>query len=70
MQGIMSESKRKRLEAAIQEANRFLIFAKITLLRNSIEARKERYIYNMSEMGQIKRASLDLSRALTIFRRP
>jgi hypothetical protein len=63
---IISKEKRVLLEAAITEAFRFSKFAKLALNRDDKETET---FFMTREMGQAKRASLDLSQALVKFRR-
>ena len=63
-----------KLEAAIHEAERFLFRAKqLYLLMKKYEHEEKRCYYHFNEpkdQGAVKRASMDLTRALADLRRP
>ena len=62
-----------KLKAAIQEAERFLFRAKqLDLLMTKYEREEKRCYYHFNEpkdQGAVKRASMDLTRALANLRR-
>jgi len=63
---IMGDGTRIVLKDAVTEAHRFIRAAQLALSRDKVE--KENF-YQSREMGAVKRASMDLSRALTEVRR-
>ncbi len=65
----MFQSKIDKLQDAINEANRFLDKANAAKARLIAEQDSKYFCYATKEMGAAKRASMDLSRALTELRR-
>jgi len=65
----MLQSKIDKLQDAINEAHRFLDKAKAAKERLIEEQNKKYKSYSAKEMASAKRASMDLTRALSDFRK-
>ena len=64
----MEDTKQARLRAAIEEANRFIHRAQAYL--DALEVGSVSDMLGSPESGAARRASMDLTRSLAIFRRP
>lgn len=65
----MLQSKIDKIQDAINEAHRFLDKAKAAKERLIEEQNKKYQCYSTKEMASAKRASMDLTRALSDFRK-
>jgi len=63
-------NKHERLEIAITEADRFLHFARVAMLEHKKESKENpQWYYSSVKLAAVKRASMDLTRALAEFRK-
>lgn len=67
----MAMGKHDKLDIAMQEVDRFLHFARIAMQEHKAESKNNvNWYYSSTKLAAAKRASLDLTRALSAFRKP